>query len=88
MRSAAEGVKNHSSNVATWMKKNVNPTLRNILPASSDSPSGEPQPSTSAAVYPRRPVSFRNIHLSQEVSELGMDNFQDFIKFRFQRGSF
>uniref|UniRef100_A0A3P9Q869 SUMO specific peptidase 1 n=1 Tax=Poecilia reticulata TaxID=8081 RepID=A0A3P9Q869_POERE len=56
VRSAAEGVKNHSSNVATWMKKNVNPTLRNILPTSSDSPSGEPQPSTSAAVYPRRPL--------------------------------
>ncbi|XP_008411923.1 sentrin-specific protease 1 [Poecilia reticulata] len=60
VRSAAEGVKNHSSNVATWMKKNVNPTLRNILPTSSDSPSGEPQPSTSAAVYPRRPIVHRN----------------------------
>uniref|UniRef100_A0A3B3VIA4 SUMO specific peptidase 1 n=1 Tax=Poecilia latipinna TaxID=48699 RepID=A0A3B3VIA4_9TELE len=57
---AAEGVKNHSSNVATWMKKNVNPTLRNILPNSSDSPSGEPQPSTSAADYPRRPIVHRN----------------------------
>ncbi|XP_043967919.1 sentrin-specific protease 1 [Gambusia affinis] len=60
VRSAAEGVKSHSSNVATWMKKNVNPTFRNILPTSSDSPSGEPQPSTSAAVYPRRPIVHRN----------------------------
>lgn len=61
VKSAAEGVKNQSSTVATWMKKNVNPTMRNILPTSSDSSPGEPQPSTSAAVWARRPVSFRDI---------------------------
>lgn len=60
VRSAAEGVKNHSSTVATWMKKNVNPTLKNILPTSSDSSPGEPQPSTSAAVWARRPIFHRN----------------------------
>ncbi|XP_019751198.1 sentrin-specific protease 1 isoform X2 [Hippocampus comes] len=32
---AAEGLKNRSSSVATWMKNSVSPTLRNILPASS-----------------------------------------------------
>ncbi|XP_029974540.1 sentrin-specific protease 1 [Salarias fasciatus] len=51
VKSAAEGVKSHSSSVATWMRNNVSPTLRNILPPSSDSPPGEPQPSTSASVW-------------------------------------
>uniref|UniRef100_A0A1A8PMF7 SUMO1/sentrin specific peptidase 1 n=1 Tax=Nothobranchius rachovii TaxID=451742 RepID=A0A1A8PMF7_9TELE len=45
VKSAAEGLKNHSTGVATWMTKNVSPTLRKIPPASS----GEPQASTSAA---------------------------------------
>uniref|UniRef100_A0A3B4WLN0 SUMO specific peptidase 1 n=1 Tax=Seriola lalandi dorsalis TaxID=1841481 RepID=A0A3B4WLN0_SERLL len=48
---AAEGVKSHSSSVATWMRNNVSPTLRNILPASPGPPPGEPQPSTSAAAW-------------------------------------
>nr|XP_020474639.1 sentrin-specific protease 1-like isoform X2 [Monopterus albus] len=50
---AAEGVKNHSSSVATWMRNNVSPTLRNILPASPGPPLGEaqPQPSTSSAAW-------------------------------------
>lgn len=52
---AAEGVKTHSTSVATWMRNNVSPTLRNILPASPGPPSGEPQPSTSAAVWAGRP---------------------------------
>uniref|UniRef100_A0A3Q3BFJ2 SUMO specific peptidase 1 n=1 Tax=Kryptolebias marmoratus TaxID=37003 RepID=A0A3Q3BFJ2_KRYMA len=60
VKSAAEGVKNHSTNVATWMKKNVSPTLRNILPTSSGSPAGEPQPSTSAAIWTGRPIVNRN----------------------------
>ncbi|KAM4570797.1 sentrin-specific protease 1-like [Fundulus diaphanus] len=60
VRSAAEGVKSHSSNVATWMKRNVSPSLKNILPPSSDSPPGEPQPSTSAAIWTSRPVVHRN----------------------------
>ncbi|XP_073327177.1 sentrin-specific protease 1 [Pagrus major] len=57
---AAEGVKTHSSSVATWMRNNVSPTLRNILPASPGPPPGEPQPSTSAAVWTRRPIVERN----------------------------
>ncbi|KAM9350866.1 sentrin-specific protease 1 [Symphorus nematophorus] len=57
---AAEGVKTHSSSVATWMRNNVSPTLRNILPASPGPPAGEPQPSTSAAIWARRPISERN----------------------------
>lgn len=59
---AAEGVKNHSSTVATWMRNNVSPTLRNILPASPGPPPGEPQPepSTSAAVWAGMPVVDRN----------------------------
>ncbi|XP_068996649.1 sentrin-specific protease 1 [Embiotoca jacksoni] len=56
VRSAAEGVKSHSSSVATWMMNNVSPSLRNILPTSPGSPSGEPQPSTSAAMWTGRPV--------------------------------
>ncbi|XP_037540080.1 sentrin-specific protease 1 [Nematolebias whitei] len=60
VKTAAEGVKNHSTSVATWMKKNVSPTLRNILPTSSDSPAGEPHPSTSAAVWTGRPIVDRN----------------------------
>ncbi|KAM7404737.1 hypothetical protein PAMP_012057 [Pampus punctatissimus] len=46
---AAEGVKNHSSGVAAWMRNNVSPTLRNILPTSSG-PSPL-QPSTSTEVW-------------------------------------
>ncbi|XP_074500419.1 sentrin-specific protease 1 [Sebastes fasciatus] len=59
---AAEGVKSHSSSVATWMRNNVTPTLRNILPASPGPPPGEPppQPSTSAAVWAGMPVIERN----------------------------
>lgn len=53
---AAEGVKTHSSSVATWMRNNVSPTLRNILPASPGPPPGEPQPSTSADVWAGSPV--------------------------------
>ncbi|XP_042348412.1 sentrin-specific protease 1 [Plectropomus leopardus] len=59
---AAEGVKSHSSSVATWMRNNVSPTLRNILPASPGPPPGEPQPqpSTSAAVWEGMPTVGRN----------------------------
>uniref|UniRef100_A0A671U4C2 SUMO specific peptidase 1 n=1 Tax=Sparus aurata TaxID=8175 RepID=A0A671U4C2_SPAAU len=57
---AAEGVKTHSSSVATWMRNNVSPTLRNILPASPGPPPGDPQPSTSAAVWAKRPIVERN----------------------------
>ncbi|XP_071332347.1 sentrin-specific protease 1 [Trachinotus anak] len=57
---AAEGVKSHSSSVATWMRNNVSPTLRNILPASPGPPLGEPQPSTSAAAWAGRQIAERN----------------------------
>lgn len=57
---AAEGVKTHSSSVATWMRNNVSPTLRNILPASPGPPPGEPQPSTSADVWAGSPIVERN----------------------------
>lgn len=57
VKTAAEGVKTHSSTVASWMKNNVSPKLRNILPASPGPPPGEPQPSTSAAAWVGRPVS-------------------------------
>lgn len=57
---AAEGVKNHSSGVAAWMRNNVSPTLRNILPTSPGPPPGEPQPSTSAEVWAGRPIAERN----------------------------
>lgn len=62
VKSAAEGVKSHSSSVATWMRNNVSPTLRNILPTSPGPPPGEPQPqpSTSAAVWTGRPIADRN----------------------------
>lgn len=56
VKSAAEGVKSHSTFVSTWMKNNVSPSLRNILPTSPGLPSGETQPSTSAAALTRRPV--------------------------------
>ncbi|KAF1390483.1 hypothetical protein PFLUV_G00058540 [Perca fluviatilis] len=59
---AAEGVKSHSFSVATWMRNNVSPALRNILPASPGPPPGEPQPqpSTSAAVWAGMPIVERN----------------------------
>ncbi|GAA6222758.1 sentrin-specific protease 1-like [Lates japonicus] len=64
VKTAAEGVKTHSSSVATWMRNNVSPTLRNILPASPGPPPGEPQPSTSSsaatAAWAGRPISGRN----------------------------
>lgn len=57
---AAEGVKSHSSTVATWMRNNVSPTLRNILPASPGPPPLEdhpqPQASTSAMAWAGRAV--------------------------------
>ncbi|KAM6924869.1 sentrin-specific protease 1 [Xenentodon cancila] len=56
VKGAAEGVKSHSTSMATWMRNNVSPTLRNILSTSSDSHPGEPQPSTSAAVWTGRPI--------------------------------
>uniref|UniRef100_A0A3Q4B3F1 Ubiquitin-like protease family profile domain-containing protein n=1 Tax=Mola mola TaxID=94237 RepID=A0A3Q4B3F1_MOLML len=55
VKTAAEGVKNQSSSVATWMRNTVSPTLRTILPASPGPPPGQPQPSTSAAVWAGRP---------------------------------
>ncbi|XP_068454762.1 sentrin-specific protease 1 [Clinocottus analis] len=60
---AAEGVKSHSSSVATWMRNNVSPTLSNMLPAFPSPPPGEPQPSTSssaAAVWAGMPIVDRN----------------------------
>ncbi|XP_029478498.1 sentrin-specific protease 1-like [Oncorhynchus nerka] len=59
VKTAAEGVKSHSSNVASWVRNSVTPTLRNILPTSPDPPPEEhfheepakelqPEPSTSA----------------------------------------
>ncbi|KAM3618045.1 uncharacterized protein V6R79_014436 [Siganus canaliculatus] len=59
---AAEGVKTHSSSVATWMKNNVSPTLRNILPASPGPPPGDPQPSTSAAAWTGMPIESNSVH--------------------------
>lgn len=58
VKNAAEGVKNHSSNVAAWMKNNVSPALRNMLPTSPGLPPGEPhpRPSTSSAIWTGRPV--------------------------------
>ncbi|CAB1330116.1 unnamed protein product [Coregonus sp. 'balchen'] len=38
VKTAAEGVKSHSSNVASWVRNSVTPTLRNILPASPGPP--------------------------------------------------
>ncbi|KAM7411900.1 hypothetical protein PAMA_021736 [Pampus argenteus] len=57
---AAEGVKNHSSGVAAWMRSNVSPTLRNILPTSSGPPPVQPQPSTSAEVWAGTLIAERN----------------------------
>lgn len=34
VKTAAEGVKSHSADVASWVRNSVTPTLRNILPAS------------------------------------------------------
>lgn len=46
---AAEGVKNHSSVVATWMKNTVSPTLKNMLPASpGPPPDGVSQPASAS----------------------------------------
>lgn len=57
VKTAAEGVKTQSSIVATWMKNNVPPTLRNMVPVTPRPPAGEPQPSTSgAADWDERPV--------------------------------
>ncbi|XP_053280325.1 sentrin-specific protease 1 [Pleuronectes platessa] len=64
VKTAAEGVKSHSSNVAEWMKVTVTPTFRSMLPASPGPPPGDQQPSTSsaaaAAAWAGRPVADRN----------------------------
>ncbi|XP_053705004.1 sentrin-specific protease 1 [Synchiropus splendidus] len=57
---AAEGVKAHSSGITTWVRNNVSPTLRNLLPATPGPPLKEPQPSTSGTPCFRRNVSERN----------------------------
>ncbi|XP_020490678.2 sentrin-specific protease 1 [Labrus bergylta] len=61
---AAEGVKSHSSSVASWMRNNVSPTFRNILPASPGPPPGElqsqPSTSTSTAHWAGMPILERN----------------------------
>nr|XP_057940557.1 sentrin-specific protease 1-like isoform X1 [Doryrhamphus excisus] len=58
----AEGVKNRSFGVATWMKNSVSPTFRNVLPTSSGPPleQPQPQPSTSAARWTPMHSSKRN----------------------------
>ncbi|XP_068186584.1 sentrin-specific protease 1 [Antennarius striatus] len=60
VKTAAEGVRNHSTNVAAWMKNNVSPSLKNILPASPGSSPQESQPSTSTAIWSGRPNVERN----------------------------
>ncbi|XP_056154551.1 sentrin-specific protease 1 [Lampris incognitus] len=62
VKTAAEGVKSHSSHVATWVKNIMSPTL-NSLPASSGPVPVKPQPEVStsaAAAWEMRPVVGRN----------------------------
>ncbi|KAJ0036787.1 hypothetical protein NQD34_005464 [Periophthalmus magnuspinnatus] len=56
---AAQGVKSHSSSVAAWMKMNMSPTLKSVIPAVSGPPLREAmaRPSTSSSVvWARRPA--------------------------------
>lgn len=53
---AAEGVKSHSYSIATWMRNNVSPALRDIPPATPGPSPQDPQPSTSAGVWAGMPV--------------------------------
>uniref|UniRef100_A0A8C6WMM2 Si:dkey-21c19.3 n=1 Tax=Neogobius melanostomus TaxID=47308 RepID=A0A8C6WMM2_9GOBI len=66
---AAEGVKSHSSSVATWMK-NMSPTLKNILPTTSVPPTRQAvsRPSTSSVSWARRP-GFENSVLEKPFAE-------------------
>ncbi|KAI4824050.1 hypothetical protein KUCAC02_012593 [Chaenocephalus aceratus] len=57
---AAEGVKSHSYSIATWMRNNVSPALRDIPPATPGPSPQDPQPSTSAAVWAGMPIVERN----------------------------
>ncbi|XP_059920844.1 sentrin-specific protease 1 isoform X1 [Gadus macrocephalus] len=59
VKGAAERIKDHGSTVATWVKNNVSPTLRSILPGP---PPAVPQPqaSTSAATWTGRHVATPN----------------------------
>ncbi|KAM8862965.1 sentrin-specific protease 1 isoform 1-T1 [Spinachia spinachia] len=60
---AAEGVKSHSSSVASWMRNSVSPTLSNMLPIFPGPPpaQAQPHPSTSAAgVWAETPLAERN----------------------------
>ncbi|XP_010873596.1 sentrin-specific protease 1 [Esox lucius] len=54
VKTAAEGVKSHSSTVASWVRNSVTPTLRNMLPASPGPPLEE-----HLAVEPRASTSGR-----------------------------
>ncbi|XP_067095899.1 sentrin-specific protease 1 [Osmerus mordax] len=61
VRTAAEGMKSHSTNVASWVKNSMSPTLRTILPASPGPPlQHQPGPSTStsasSAAWPQSEV--------------------------------
>ncbi|XP_051516938.1 sentrin-specific protease 1-like isoform X2 [Myxocyprinus asiaticus] len=51
VKNAAEGVKTHGSSVAVWVRNNVQPNLRNMLPASPGPPrTGIPsEPATNSA---------------------------------------
>ncbi|KAJ3586109.1 hypothetical protein NHX12_012510 [Muraenolepis orangiensis] len=59
-KGAAEGVKDHGSTVATWVKNNVSPSLRNILPSPLPAEPLPPQASTSTATWTGREVVTRN----------------------------
>lgn len=48
VKTAAEGMKTHSSSVAVWMRNSVSPTLRNMLPASLGPPHVKPATSNSS----------------------------------------
>ncbi|KAM6977103.1 sentrin-specific protease 1 [Aplochiton taeniatus] len=70
---AAEGVKSHSTNVASWVTNNVKPTLRNILPSSPGPPLVEtqleasPSASTEAIAQTYREVAVRKSVLSDST---------------------
>ncbi|XP_072306023.1 sentrin-specific protease 1 [Eucyclogobius newberryi] len=62
---AAQGVKSHSSSVATWMKLNMTPSVNYVMPAAPGPPLREASPSTSTSVVWARRPDLENNSLDQ-----------------------
>lgn len=72
MKYAAEGVKTHGSSVASWMRDNVSPTFKNMLPAS-------PTPTQTEVALPPAGNSPGPLWNENKVNEKPSETHKDFF---------